>query len=151
MPDYRVLIVDDEEDTLELYKRFLELDEENIHTESSPRKALEHLRGESWDLLICDIKMPEIDGFEVIKCGMDFNPGIRCIAVTGYGSEKVLQDVFDLNCFGYINKPFDWNYLKLLGRKALTPKAVAAKHSGRLTKKTRKTAIKKKSTPPKST
>ncbi|MBN1256326.1 MAG: response regulator [Planctomycetes bacterium] len=150
MSDYRVLVVDDEEDTLELYRQFLELSEEIMLTESSPRKALEHLRRDSWDLLICDIKMPEIDGFEVIRCGMDFNPGIRCIAVTGYGSEQILQDVFELDCFGYINKPFDWNYLKLLVKKALQPKVVPAKRSGRMTKKHRKSTVKKKQTPPES-
>lgn len=130
MGTYRILIVDDEEDTLELYEKFLQFPDCDIVTESSSRNALELLRKECWDLLISDIYMPDIDGFEVMKAGMESNPDLRCIAVTGYGTEKVLENVLEQDCFGYINKPFDWQYLKLLINKAMKPASTRRRPPG---------------------
>jgi DNA-binding NtrC family response regulator len=117
----RILVVDDEEDELVLYGHFLKAPEYDIVTIASSGEALDLLRRERWDVLITDIYMPEHDGFEVMKTGIRHNPELRCIAVTGYGTENVLREVLERNCFGYVNKPFDWNYLKLLVGKALRP------------------------------
>ncbi|MFW5856492.1 MAG: response regulator [Planctomycetota bacterium] len=119
----RILVVDDEADTLKLYRRLLRVDDAEIETESSARQAAERLRTEHWDLLICDIYMPQLDGFEVMKIGRTSLPELRCIAVTGRGTEKVLRKVLTEDCFGYVNKPFDWDYLNLLVRKALRPQS----------------------------
>lgn len=121
MQQKRVLIVDDEEETLELYRRFLKDEGYEIVTECSPQRAIERLTEGTWDLLITDIYMPGTDGFELMQQALETIPALRCIAVTGYGTEKVLADVLEFDCFGYINKPFDWEYLKLLIRKALKP------------------------------
>ncbi|MHC4870243.1 MAG: response regulator [Planctomycetota bacterium] len=119
MPKFRILIVDDETDTLELYLKFLKSDDYDIVTTSSPVKAVELLKNEKWDLLISDIFMPKVDGFELMSIAFKEQPDLRTIAVTGYGTEEVLEKVLKNDCFGYINKPFDWDYLKLLIKKAL--------------------------------
>lgn len=123
MAAVRILVVDDEADTLKLYRKLLRLDDADIETESDPERAVARLRDEHWDLLICDVFMPRIDGFGVMKAGREALPNLRCIAVTGRGTEKVLRRVLDDDCFGYVNKPFDWDYLNLLVRKALRPQS----------------------------
>lgn len=119
MPKFKILIVDDEEDTLELYTKFLKNEDYNITTVSSPVEAAELLKSENWDLLISDIFMPKVDGFELMNIAFQEQPELRTIAVTGYGTEEVLDKVLENDCFGYTNKPFDWDYLKLLIKKAL--------------------------------
>ncbi|MHC4883537.1 MAG: response regulator [Planctomycetota bacterium] len=121
MTRYRILAVDDEADELELFERFFGKTEYDIVTTSSSEEAIELLRKECWDVLITDICMPAHDGFEVIAEGMAQNKNIKCIAITGYGTEAVLTKVLSHDCFGYINKPFDWDYLKLLVHKAVRP------------------------------
>ncbi|MFH0911322.1 MAG: response regulator [Planctomycetota bacterium] len=121
MAAFRILVVDDEEETLRLYHRFLQSEEYEIVTAASPQTACELLRRECWDILISDICMPDLNGFDVMQAGKVNNPHIRCIAVTGYGTNTVLDQVLEHDCFGYINKPFDWDYLKLLIQKALHP------------------------------
>lgn len=120
MANFKILIVDDEEDTLDLYKKFLSSNDYDITTVSSPEKAVELLKTETWNLLISDIYMPKVDGFEVISLAAKEQPDMRTIAVTGYGTEEILEKVLENDCFGYINKPFDWDYLKLLIKKALS-------------------------------
>jgi DNA-binding NtrC family response regulator len=119
MEKYKILIVDDEPDTLELYSKFLECNEYEIATAQSSEDAVQLLKTQEWDLLISDIFMPKIDGFEVIGTAQNSQKNIKTIAVTGYGTEKVLAKVLENDCYGYINKPFDWDYLKLLIKKAL--------------------------------
>lgn len=121
MARYRILVVDDEEDELILFERFFINEDYDIVTTSSSIEAIQLLRTECWDILITDICMPNHDGFEVISEGMARNKNIKCIAITGYGSEAVLSKVLTHDCFGYVNKPFDWEYLKLLVRKAVLP------------------------------
>lgn len=121
MAPYRILAVDDEADELELIERFLDEEEYEVVTTDSSEKAIELLQKECWDLLITDICMPARDGFDVIAEAERRNDDIKCIAITGYGTENVLKKVLDHDCFGYVNKPFDWGYLKLLIRKALQP------------------------------
>ncbi len=121
MPKFKLLIVDDESDILELYKKFIKEDEYEITTVDSPEKALELIEKENWHLLISDIFMPKINGFDLINAASEKQPKLKSIAVTGYGTEDVLEKVLKNDCFGYINKPFDWDYLKLLIKRALKP------------------------------
>jgi DNA-binding NtrC family response regulator len=115
----RVLVVDDDGETLELFDQHLAAEGYDLRCEQAPERALRRLREERFDLLICDIVMPEISGFEVIRACREHRPGAVCIAVTGCGTEQVLREVLAHGCFGYVNKPFDWAYLKLLIRKAI--------------------------------
>lgn len=115
----KIMIVDDEPDTLELYQKRLETPTREITTFQCPKKALEALDNEDWDVLITDIMMPELDGFSLIKKAAKLPKRLPCIAVTGYGSDDTLRKALETDCFGYLNKPFDWNYLNLLVDKAI--------------------------------
>ncbi len=118
MESYRILVVDDEPDALELLKFHLERDDRSIEVYTDPALALKALKEKPWDLVITDIMMPGADGFSIIQEAALAEPELPCIVMTAYGTDKTLMRAIETNCFGYLNKPFDWNHLNLLVDKA---------------------------------
>ncbi len=112
-------MVDDDKDSLELFPLNLRADDREIITFSAPQDALSALQREDWDVVITDIMMPQIDGFRIVEAARMRFDEIPCIAITGYGTVQNVKNALEIGCFGYINKPFDWAYLKDLVDKAV--------------------------------
>ena len=119
MKSKRILVIDDEEDILHLFGQQLG-GEYNIVLESHSPSALELLRNEEYDLVICDICMPELSGIDLIKETLNIYPEINIIAITAFGTDERLMKCIELDCYGYVDKPFNWDYMKTLVRKSLT-------------------------------
>lgn len=119
MEQSRILVVDDDKDSLELFPLNLSADDREVVTFSRPEEALQALRRQEWDVVITDIMMPEIDGFRIVAAAREQFDEIPCIAITGYGTVQNVKNALEIGCFGYINKPFDWAYLKDLVDKAV--------------------------------
>lgn len=115
----RILVVDDDKDALELFPLNLSSPEREICTFCAPADALLALENEEWDVVITDIMMPEIDGFKIVEAARERFKEIPCIAITGYGTVQNVKNALEIGCFGYINKPFDWTYLRDLVDKAI--------------------------------
>ncbi len=115
----RVLVIDDDVDSLDLFHFHLANEQREVCTFSNPSVAIDKLRTEKWDVVITDIMMPEIDGFTIIKTARQSILEIPCIAITGYGTVQSVKKALEIDCFGYINKPFDWTYLRHLVDKAI--------------------------------
>ncbi len=118
MSQKRILVVDDEEDILHLFvKRFN--NEYDVVSESHSPTALKTLAEHRFDLLICDICMPELSGIDLIKETLNIYPEINIIAMTAYGTDNRLMKCIELDCYGYVDKPFNWDYMRTLVRKSL--------------------------------
>lgn len=115
----RILVVDDEEDILHLFLQQFG-DEYDIVGESCSPTALGLLRQREYDLMICDICMPELSGIDLIKETLNIYPEMNIIAMTAYGTDERLMKCIELDCYGYVDKPFNWDYMKTLVRKSLT-------------------------------
>lgn len=102
----RVLIVDDEESIRELLTKTLELAEYETQAVSDGRAGLDLLRREHWDLLIADLRMPEMDGLSLIREARRLHPRLPVIIVTGYSSESSAIQAVNLGVVGYLVKPF---------------------------------------------
>jgi YesN/AraC family two-component response regulator len=101
----RLLIVDDEPDFLESlewqmakrgYKVFLAL---------SGAAALDILRNEGLDILIADIRMPEMDGIELIRRAISLEPDLQAIVITGHGGVDTAIEAMRLGAINYLRKP----------------------------------------------
>ena len=114
----RILVVDDEEDILHLFAQQLGGDYDVILEMHSPT-ALKMLRKDEYDLVICDICMPELSGIDLIKETLNIYPEINIIAITAYGTDERLMKCIELDCYGYVDKPFNWDYMKTLVKKSL--------------------------------
>ena len=114
----RVLLVDDMEDTLETFGYLLEADGMLVSLATGGRQALELVDDHDFDLLISDIGMPGMDGYELIG-KLRTNPRtarIPAIALTGYGRPQDVQRAMAAGFSAHLDKPIDFGRLtKLMG------------------------------------
>ena len=121
MPKEQVLIVDDEEDMLEGLRRILtqELEQVEVVTASRARQALRLLRQLPIDLVLLDIRMPEINGFELLEALRKEDPWLTAVMMTAYGSIEVAVEAMKLGAYDFITKPFEKEPLLRVVRKGL--------------------------------
>jgi len=105
----RLLIVDDEVDMLEGLRRMLsyELEDVEITTASEARQALRMVRQVPIDLALVDVRMPEIDGLELLGALKKEDPRLTVIMMTAYGSIEVAVEAMKRGAYDFVTKPFD--------------------------------------------
>jgi two-component system response regulator PilR (NtrC family) len=109
-----VLIIDDEKSLLDLLGVVFKKEGYEVKTNPGTPKALELVEQGDYDLLICDIKMPQVDGMEVLERAIKRNPLSPVIMITAYGSVKQAIDALRIGALDYVMKPFDIEELKIL-------------------------------------
>jgi excisionase family DNA binding protein len=115
----RVLVVDDEASIRELLSKTLALAEYDVDLAPDGRAAIERLRIIPYDLLITDLKMPGVDGLQVIREARRLKVDIPVIIVTGYSSEASAIEAVNLGVSGYLTKPFRVPRVLAVAAKAL--------------------------------
>ena len=109
---FSILVVDDDTDTLGLFEEMLDSPDYRVDSAATGKEALKKLKEKHYDLVITDIRMPGIGGMDILKEVSLNHRKTRSIAITGFSSEKNLFDCMDLDCFGYVDKPFECEYMK---------------------------------------
>jgi DNA-binding NtrC family response regulator len=103
----RILIVDDEIDMLELLELIItDRTEYEVVTTNTPLEVPELLRKEPFDLLITDLRMPDIDGIELIEMVRQVDDQLPFIIITAYGTIESAVEAMRKGAFDYITKPF---------------------------------------------
>jgi DNA-binding NtrC family response regulator len=109
-------VIDDEE----LYRRALERILVRVgHRVSCARDASEAMSvvaADHLDLVLCDVRMPGIQGLELVRQIHDLQPDLPCIVITGYGSAEASVDALRAGAFWYLEKPFDQTSLDVVRR-----------------------------------
>src|SRR5919199_3710853 len=82
-------------------------------------KALELLRQEPADLIISDVKMPDMNGIELLRRVREFSPDVSVVLMTAFATVETAREAFKLGADDFIQKPFDVDELKLIVEKAL--------------------------------
>ena len=100
-----MLIIDDEVEILETLAVFLEDVALTITAVDNGHKALEVLKHQKIDCIVCDIRMPEMDGLQVIKAVRDLGLETPFIFFTAYGSEEIIMEAVKFGAFDFISKP----------------------------------------------
>ena len=101
-----ILVVDDEQMMRDLLSKILTRDGYNVLTAEDGQAALEVLEKSTVDLIISDMKMPRLNGFELLKVVKKDHPGIGIIMMTAYGDTYTVKDALLLGADEYITKPF---------------------------------------------
>ncbi|MEW5900042.1 MAG: sigma-54 dependent transcriptional regulator [Acidobacteriota bacterium] len=109
-----ILIIDDEKSLLDLLSVVLKKEGYRVKTCLAPSKVFELLEKEGFDLLICDIRLPEISGMELLKYVRENRPEVPIIMITAYGSLKQAVEALKAGATDYILKPFDVEELKII-------------------------------------
>jgi two-component system response regulator CpxR len=117
MPD-KVLLVDDEQDFVLTLSERLEMRDLEPAVAFSGEEALALLEEEVPDVMVLDLKMPGIDGIEVLRQASAKHPGVKVIVLTGHGSAKDRALCLELGAFAYLEKPVDIEVLADTMRRA---------------------------------
>ena len=104
--DVTILVVDDEEMLRKVIHKILTKEGYDVHLASSGTEALEMLLREEIDLVITDVKMPEMDGFDLLKQMKENYPKLGIIVMTAFGDAYTVRDALMLGADEYITKPF---------------------------------------------
>ena len=118
----RILVIDDEPIVCESLKRIL--DEEGYEAESalSGKEAFEKMKGHPFDIVITDLKMPGIDGMEVLRTFRKDYPDSIIIMITGFSTVETAVEAMKLGAFDYIPKPFTPDEVAVVVKKAIEKK-----------------------------
>jgi DNA-binding NtrC family response regulator len=107
MAKSRILVVDDEEGMLEVCIDCLSvLPNVEVRSESKSTRAAKLLSDESWDLLIADIRMPEVGGVELLRNGLDEDPDLVVLMMTAFPNVETAVECMKIGATDYITKPF---------------------------------------------
>ncbi|AGC75876.1 DNA-binding NtrC family response regulator [Nonlabens dokdonensis] len=120
-----ILIVDDDINILELLQRHLQSWSYHTYKAVSVKEAVQILRDTKIDLLITDLKMPEVDGSELIKFVSEHYPALPKLVVTGYPSIQDSLAAIKSGVADYLTKPFTKDELKTAIDKSLGKKQVS--------------------------
>jgi len=103
----KILIVDDEKDMLILLKRIItEATDHVVTTESDPFKALDIFNNETFNMVITDLKMPKLNGIQLLKEVKKKNPKVSVLVLTAYATIETAVEAIQSGAFDYISKPF---------------------------------------------
>lgn len=101
-----ILIVDDEQIVLKSCEKILSPEGYSVDTATSAREALGLIDKNQYDLIVTDIKMPEMDGMEFMKHVRAKNPDVNIVVITGYPSQESIKEALSLRVVDYLPKPF---------------------------------------------
>ena len=107
----KVLLVDDEVKLLESVSQRLSLRDFEVTTAPDGKKAIKAAKGDKFDVAIVDLRMPGMDGKEVLKTLKKRHKWLEVIILTGYGSVDSAAECTKLGAFGYLEKPCDFDKL----------------------------------------
>lgn len=102
----RLLIVDDEELVGTLLERFLQ-DHFMVTVTTDPVVALDEIAPGSFDLILTDLRMPRVDGMEILRKAREVAPDIPVVVMSGHvGPDEGVSEMMDAGAAGFLRKPF---------------------------------------------
>ena len=122
MPKARVLIVDDEKSMRDLLSITLEKEGYDVASATGGEAAIEMLHRDSVDVVITDLRMPKVDGLQVLRAAKEISPDTTVIMITAVASTESAVEAMKLGAYDYITKPFKLDEVNLIVRNALERK-----------------------------
>src|SRR5438477_2366446 len=107
-----LLIVDDELSMRQFLTHLFQRDGHSIRVAENGRKAMAVLREQPADVIISDVKMPDMGGIDLLRAARELQPDVEMIMMTAFANEQTAHEAFLLGAFDFVHKPFDNNLLK---------------------------------------
>ena len=135
----RILIIEDEAAIRRVLKKIIgeESSSYEVFEAEDGMEGIELIKENDYDLVLCDIKMPKMDGVEVLQYGKKLKPELPFLMISGHGDLETAVSTMRLGAFDYISKPPDLNRLLNAVRNALDQKELVVENK-RLKKKVSK-------------
>jgi DNA-binding NtrC family response regulator len=114
-----ILIIDDEKAIRKTLSEILSFEGYKIDEASDGEEGLKKFRERNYDVVLCDIKMPKIDGIEFLQKASESNPDVPVIMISGHGNIETAVEAVKTGAYDYISKPPDLNRLLITIRNAM--------------------------------
>ena len=126
----KILVIEDESAIRRVLTKILSEENDTYQLEEAEDglKGLEAVKNNDYDLVLCDIKMPKMDGVEVLEAARKIKPEIPFIMISGHGDLDTAVNTMRLGAFDYISKPPDLNRLLTTVRNALDKKVLVVEN-----------------------
>src|SRR5574341_1749219 len=119
MDKANILVVDDEKDICMALNIILTKEGYTVKEAYNGEQALERIRQENFDIIMTDIKMEKMDGFEVLKQAQHISPGTSVVMMTAFASVGSAVDAMKAGAADYITKPFINDEIRLTVKKVI--------------------------------
>lgn len=126
----KILIIEDEAAIRRVLKKIISEEDKTyeVHEAEDGLQGIEKITTTDYDLILCDIKMPKVDGVEVLQKAKKIKPEVPMIMISGHGDLDTAVNTMRLGAFDYISKPPDLNRLLNTVRNALDKKELVAEN-----------------------
>ncbi len=118
----KILIIDDEKSIRSTLKEILEYEKYDVMEAADGVEGFQLIKKEDIDLVMCDIKMPKMDGMEVLSAAAEIKPDLPFIMISGHGSIDTAVEATKKGAYDFLQKPPDLNRLLITVRNALEKK-----------------------------
>ncbi|NJN27984.1 MAG: sigma-54-dependent Fis family transcriptional regulator [Cyclobacteriaceae bacterium] len=115
----KILIIDDEKSIRNTLREILEYEKYEVEEATDGEDGIDKISNAKYDLALCDIKMPKMDGIEVLEKAQKVNPELPFIMISAHGSIETAVDAVKKGAYDFIQKPPDLNRLLITVRNAL--------------------------------
>ncbi|HEX5473345.1 MAG TPA: sigma-54 dependent transcriptional regulator [Vicinamibacterales bacterium] len=113
-PSPLVVVIDDEQGILDVVERFARRAGYEVITCAGGREGIAQLQARRADLVLVDLRMPDVGGLEVLRAIRDIDPRCQAVLMTGYASVETAVDAIKLGAMDYLSKPIDFARLDAL-------------------------------------
>lgn len=129
LEQYRIIVVDDEKPQLEALCTLLEDAGYWVDGYADPTQALQQLQTHAYDLLLTDLRLPGMDGIELVQHAKRIDPDLSAVLMTGHGSIKTAVDAMKLGVQDYILKPFKVSELMPVVNRAIEVRSLKVQNA----------------------
>jgi two-component system nitrogen regulation response regulator NtrX len=121
-----ILVIDDEKAIRKALNEILTFEGFTVDEAADGAEGVKKIKENNYDCILCDIKMPKMDGMEVLQIAKQEKPDIPFIVISGHGSIETAVDAVKRGAYDYISKPPDLNRLLITLRNAMDKKLLVA-------------------------
>jgi two-component system response regulator PilR (NtrC family) len=125
----KILIVDDEKSMRDVLAIMLKRAGYAVTEAADGEEAIGHIQKDIFDLVITDLRMPTIDGLDVLKAVKDASPGTVVLMMTAYASPESAVEAMKRGAFDYVTKPFQIDEVQLIIRNALEQRRLSSENT----------------------
>ena len=115
----KILVVDDEKSMREVLEIFLKGEGYDVSLAADGQKGIEAVKKDIFDVVISDLKMPKVSGFDLLKTIKETFPDTIVVIITAFGTTESAVEAMKLGAFDYIQKPFQMDDIRLVVKNAL--------------------------------
>lgn len=114
-----ILVTDDERSIRNTLKDILSYENHNVDLAANGKEAIDFISSNTYDIIFCDIKMPQMDGIEVLGKIQEITPETPVVMISGHGNIETAVEAIKKGAFDFIEKPLDLNRIMVTLRNAL--------------------------------